>query len=109
VRSIVGRFLEHSRVYYFLNDGKEEVWLASADWMERNFHRRVEVAFPVISAPLRERIMKEAIDLCLKDNAQAWQLQADGTYGRVPPAEAGALSAQEQLLREYADVPALVS
>lgn len=105
VRSIVGRFLEHARVYYFLNDGKDEVWLASADWMERNFHRRVEVAFPVTQAPLRERIVKEALDAYLADNAQAWQLQPDGGYVRVAAAEGACMSAQDMLLKQYADVP----
>ncbi|MEZ5651376.1 MAG: polyphosphate kinase 1 [Burkholderiaceae bacterium] len=82
VRSVVGRFLEHSRVYYFLNDGARDVWLASADWMDRNLHRRVEIAFPVASAPLKRRVVEEAISVHLRDNDSAWQMQSDGSYLR---------------------------
>lgn len=82
VRSIVGRFLEHSRVYHFHNDGARDVWLASADWMDRNLYRRVEVAFPVRSAALKRRVIEEAITVHLKDNDSAWQMQPDGAYHR---------------------------
>src|SRR6201996_7174210 len=82
VRSVVGRFLEHSRVFYFDNGGEPEMFCASADWMERNFFRRVEVAFPIQREWHRERILRD-LDLCLRDNVQAWILQSDGTYKRV--------------------------
>ncbi|MDY0273780.1 MAG: polyphosphate kinase 1, partial [Advenella sp.] len=83
VRSIVGRFLEHSRVFYFYDDGKEQVYLSSADWMERNFFRRVEVAFPVLSPVLKKRVIAESFTYALKDNVLAWEQQADGNYVRV--------------------------
>jgi polyphosphate kinase len=102
VRSIIGRFLEHSRVYYFLNDGAEELYCSSADWMERNFFRRVEVAFPVERRKHRERILRD-LETYLADNLQAWELRPDGTYGRVERA-AGApgISAQQELLTLHA-------
>ena len=100
VRSIVGRFLEHTRVFYFHNDGAGQVYCASADWMERNLSRRVETAFPIDSGKLRERILDE-LELYLNDNTQAWLLQADGSY---IPAAAGAepRSAQRELLERFA-------
>jgi len=83
VRSIVGRFLEHSRVFYFHADGEETVYLSSADWMDRNFFRRVEVAFPVHDKALKKRVIDEAFTFALRDNQLAWQQQPDGTYTRV--------------------------
>lgn len=83
VRSIVGRFLEHSRVFYFYADGAETVYLSSADWMDRNFFRRVEIAFPVYDKTLRKRVIDEAFTYALRDGQLAWQQQADGTYARV--------------------------
>jgi len=82
VRSIVGRFLEHSRVYWFLNNGEELFYLASADLMERNLDRRVETGFPVEGKKLQGRLKKE-LDLYLSDNASAWVLQPDGRYLRT--------------------------
>jgi len=105
VRSIVGRFLEHTRAYGFLNDGNEEIWLASADWMDRNFYRRVEVAFPIDDASLQSRVVEEALELYLIDNAQAWELCADGSYIRVARGNAAPLSAQAILLKQLADAP----
>lgn len=83
VRSIVGRFLEHSRVFYFYADGAETVYLSSADWMDRNFFRRVEIAFPIYDKPLKKRVIDEAFTFALRDNQLAWQQQADGDYVRV--------------------------
>jgi polyphosphate kinase len=100
VRSIVGRFLEHSRVYYFWNGGDDELYCASADWMERNFFRRVEVAFPIERRKHRERILRD-LDVYLADNVQAWELRSDGTYARVTTS-AVPISAQQQLLEAYA-------
>ena len=82
VRSIVGRFLEHSRVFVFHNDGDPAVWLASADWMDRNLLRRVEVAFPVRNPKLRERVIAEAITVHLGDNSGAWLMDGEGNYQR---------------------------
>ena len=87
VRSVMGRFLEHPRVYYFLNGGDEEFYCSSADWMPRNFFRRVEVAFPILDKELRERLRREAFDLYLQDNTQAWVLNAAGEYTRIEPQE----------------------
>ncbi|HYD96366.1 MAG TPA: polyphosphate kinase 1 [Noviherbaspirillum sp.] len=82
VRSIVGRFLEHSRIYYFRNDLAHDVYLASADWMNRNLFRRVEVAFPVLDRTLKKRVINEGLNPYLKDNMNAWELDADGRYHR---------------------------
>ena len=104
VRSIVGRFLEHSRVYYFHANGEEHIFCSSADWMDRNFFRRVEVCFPVLSENLKARVISD-LDLCLSDNCQAWELQADGGYRLVRPAPGEEpRSAQGQLLRQLAEV-----
>ena len=83
VRSIVGRFLEHSRVFYFYADGDEPVYLSSADWMDRNFFRRVEVAFPVRDKALKKRVIDEAFTYAWRDNQLAWEELPDGTYARV--------------------------
>ncbi|AWB35314.1 polyphosphate kinase 1 [Orrella marina] len=83
VRSIIGRFLEHSRVFYFYAGGKERVYLSSADWMDRNFFRRVELAFPVLNPALKKRVINEAFTLALRDNVRAWVQQSDGTYSKV--------------------------
>ncbi len=106
VRSIVGRFLEHSRIFYFANGGQEEVYLASADWMPRNLYERVEVMFPLRDTLLRERVRHEVLDSYLADNLKARILRKDGTYvrswqaegKRKPPGEALAFSAQDFLL-----------
>lgn len=78
--SIVGRFLEHSRVFYFYNEGKETVYLSSADWMDRNFFRRVEIACPVKDSGLKKRVINEAFTLAFKDNQLAWKGLPDGQY-----------------------------
>jgi polyphosphate kinase len=83
VRSIIGRFLEHSRVFYFYAKGKEKVYLSSADWMDRNFFRRVELAFPVLDTTLKRRVIREAFTLAFKDNTRAWAQQPDGSFARV--------------------------
>ena len=102
VRSIMGRFLEHSRVYYFHNDGADELYCASADWMERNFFRRVEVAFPVERPKLRERILRD-LETWLADNTNAWLLLPDGTYVRSEPGQEPPFSSQQALLERHAD------
>jgi polyphosphate kinase len=83
VRSIVGRFLEHSRIFYFLNGGAEEIYTGSADWMPRNLYERVEVLTPVRDTLLRERIRREILEAYLADNIKARCLQSDGSYLRV--------------------------
>jgi polyphosphate kinase len=83
VRSIVGRFLEHSRVYYFRNGGQEDLYLGSADLMQRNLDRRVETVFPILDPELRRRVKVEVLDLGMADNAKARELQSDGAYAFV--------------------------
>jgi len=103
VRSIVGRFLEHTRVYYFENGGKPEVFCASADWMERNLFHRVETAFPIENKRLKQRVIDD-LHSYLRDNTQAWLLQSDGSYRRLTPAEGETpFSAQRSLLERYAE------
>jgi polyphosphate kinase len=99
VRSIVGRFLEHSRVYWFGNDGEPELYCASADWLERNLMRRVETCFPILDPALADRVKHEALDNYLADNTNAWLLGPDGHYARASP-QGGAMphSAQASLL-----------
>jgi polyphosphate kinase len=103
VRSVIGRFLEHSRVYWFENGGEPELYLASADWMERNFFRRVEIAFPVLRKELRNRIYKD-LETYLADNTNAWELRPDGTYARVAAGNASASDAQALLLEHFAGI-----
>lgn len=110
VISIVGRFLEHSRIFYFANDGAPEVLLGSADWMPRNFYRRVEVAFPLLSPPLRDEVIHEILPAFLSDRVKARELQPDGSYTRLKPAP-GEKPRQAQLYfreraRRRSDVPA---
>jgi len=100
-RSIIGRFLEHHREFYFYNGGDAEVWLSSADWMERNLHRRVEVAFPVLDKKIREHLISE-LENYVADTAQAWVLQTDGTYIHAECAQE-AKGIQQQLLEELAN------
>src|SRR4051812_27077567 len=85
VISIVGRFLEHSRIYYFENAGTPEIYLSSADWMPRNFLRRIEVAYPLESPPLREQMIKEVLPRFLNDRVKSRELQPDGSYRRLKP------------------------
>jgi polyphosphate kinase len=99
VRSIVGRFLEHSRIFYFRAGGADIVFCSSADWMARNFFRRTESAFPLDSTPLRNRVVGEGLTVYLADDAQAWTLDADGTYMRVPPRGEAPFCAQELLMQ----------
>jgi polyphosphate kinase len=82
VRSIIGRFLEHHRIFYFHAGGKENVYLSSADWMERNFFRRIELAFPVLDRKLKRRVISEGLQAYLTDNVQAWEMKANGSYLR---------------------------
>jgi polyphosphate kinase len=92
VRSIIGRFLEHSRIFHFAS-GREnpidgQFYIGSADWMQRNLSSRIEVITPVESRPARERLW-EVLDAALKDQRQAWQLDASGNYEQLVPADAG--------------------
>jgi len=104
VRSIVGRFLEHSRVFLFQNDGAEDVYLASADWMDRNFFRRIELAFPVLDSALKARVIREGLQACLEDGVQAWIMNSEGGYERPSGRKGRQRPAQEELLRSLAPV-----
>jgi polyphosphate kinase len=98
VRSVIGRFLEHSRIFYFLNSGEENLYLSSADWMGRNFFGRIELCFPVLDRRLKERVIQEGLKPYLSDNSQVWEMDPEGNYrrkksrGRIPR------SAQDYLL-----------
>lgn len=105
VRSVIGRFLEHTRVFYFHNDGAERVYLSSADWMGRNFFGRVEVCFPVLDANLRQRVIAEGLQPYLEDNTRAWVMGEDGQYVCQTPARAKPFGAQDQLLDMLAHKP----
>ncbi len=105
VRSIVGRFLEHSRVYYFENAGTHEIYCGSADWMDRNLFRRIEVAFPVEAPELQARVAED-LNLYLRDDTQAWVLDSEGRYARANGADQ--VSAQALLLSLYDERVALV-
>jgi polyphosphate kinase len=96
-RSIVGRFLEHSRVYYFYNDGNEEFYCSSADWMERNMFRRNESCFEIRQKAMKEKI-RQHLELFLSDNCQAWVMKGDGSYERLHPGKAERISAQDTFL-----------
>jgi polyphosphate kinase len=102
VRSIVGRFLEHSRIFYFFHGGEELIYLSSADWMGRNFFRRIEVAFPVLDKDLKQRVIHEGLLSYLKDNTHAWVLREDGTYLRCRAKGRKPRAAQDLLLKELA-------
>ena len=106
VRSIVGRFLEHSRVFHFENGGAPEMYCASADWMERNFFRRVEVAFPIRRDVHRARILND-LETYLADDTQSWDLGRDGMYSKVETSKDSAVNSQSQLLAKYAAGPTI--
>ncbi len=99
VRSIIGRFLEHTRVYAFANDGNWEVYAASADLMDRNMFRRVETCFPIEDKKLHDRVLND-MDMYLKDNAQSWLLEADGQYRPLTPGDTEIFQVQNELLKQ---------
>lgn len=101
VRSVVGRFLEHSRVYYFLNDGKEEFYCSSADLMYRNMFRRNESCFEIRQKRMKDQIRRD-LELFLADNCQAWELKGDGSYKRLSPGKGDRVCAQESFLENLA-------
>ena len=104
VRSVLGRFLEHSRVYHFNNGGQTETWAASADWMERNLFQRVETCFPITQKRDAERVFRESIVLAFEDNVQAWELHGDGRYRLLrPDPERTPVSVQEALIQKALD------
>jgi polyphosphate kinase len=86
VRSIIGRFLEHTRIFEFKGGGQTRVYLSSADWMDRNFFRRIELCFPLLDAKVKRRAVAEGLKPYLDDNVQAWDMQPDGTFKRAKKA-----------------------
>lgn len=98
VRSIIGRFLEHHRVFYFFAGGKEHVYLSSADWMDRNFFKRIELAFPVLDPKLKKRVITEGLKFYLADNQQGWDMNSDGIYQRRRSPRAKPHNAQGELM-----------
>ena len=98
VRSIVDRFLEHSRIFYFENGGNAEIWAGSADWMPRNFFRRIEAVFPIEDARLRQRVKEDLLAILLADNVKAWRLKPDGTYERVKTSARAPMRSQVEFM-----------
>jgi len=102
VRSVIGRFLEHTRIFYFRNNLKHNVYLASADWMDRNFFRRIEVCFPVLDKKLKKRVIDEGLKIYLQDNCQAWDMDSEGHYRHKKSPKAVQKCAQNMLLQQLA-------
>jgi polyphosphate kinase len=98
VRSIIGRFLEHHRIFYFLAGGKETVYLSSADWMERNFFKRIELAFPILDPKLKKRVITEGLKFYLADNQQGWDMNGQGAYQRRRSSRSKPHNAQGELM-----------
>ncbi|WP_075257346.1 polyphosphate kinase 1 [Herbaspirillum camelliae] len=106
VRSIIGRYLEHSRIYYFRNDLAHDVYLASADWMNRNLFRRIEVAFPVLDKSLKKRVISEGLNPYLKDNTHSWHLDINGVYTQKKPRSRQQTFNAQQYLMNTLGIPA---
>jgi polyphosphate kinase len=109
VRSIVGRFLEHPRIFYFRDDRAHSIWLSSADWMARNFFKRIEICVPVLDPAAKRRIMREGLRSYLRDNTQCWMMDKEGAYKRRTPGRGRPFSAQAFLLNEISVAPPSVS
>ncbi|NKB66562.1 MAG: polyphosphate kinase 1 [Candidatus Latescibacteria bacterium] len=102
VYSIIGRYLEHSRIYYFANGDEMEIWAGSADWMNRNLRGRVEVVFPIEAPKLKKRVFSEILELCLQDRTKARQMQTDGTYIKRSPKEGESIVCMQEGLMQLA-------
>ncbi len=105
VRSIIGRFLEHTRIFYFRNGGKGDIYLASADWMDRNFFRRIEACFPILDKKLKKRVLDEGLNIYLKDNRQAWEMDCNGFWHRKKPTRSKSVNAQVELAALLGQMP----
>jgi polyphosphate kinase len=105
VRSIIGRFLEHTRIFHFRHGGESTVYLSSADWMDRNFFRRIELCFPLLDQKLKRRVIREGLKPYLEDNVQAWDMAPDGTFHRARRGRGEAHCAQVELLKLLAKPP----
>ncbi len=108
VLSVVGRFLEHHRIFHFHAGGALETWCSSADWMPRNFFRRVEVAFPILNKKAKKRVIQEGLTTLLRDNCQAWEMNSDGTYTRRKPGAGEDRHAGQEELLELLATPHIV-
>ena len=105
VRSIIGRFLEHHRIFYFASTGN--TYISSADWMDRNFFRRIEVCAPILDPKLKKRVVDEGLRKYLDDNVEAWEMDSNGRYLRCKPGKSEPRCAQLELLKELGSpVPA---
>jgi polyphosphate kinase len=98
VHATIDRFLEHARIFYFKNGGQEEVFCSSADWMPRNFRRRVEVMYPILDNTLQRRVVDEILGTMQNDNLKGWRLRPDGTYQRVKPTGSEPLRSQQRFM-----------
>ncbi|MHB8354147.1 MAG: polyphosphate kinase 1 [Burkholderiales bacterium] len=105
VFSIIGRFLEHHRVFYFHNDGADDVFISSADWMERNFFRRIEACIPILDPGIKRRMMVEGLRPYLRDNVQSWEMNSQGEYRRRSARNGRHFSAHDFLLERFAQPP----
>lgn len=99
VRSIIGRFLEHHRIYYFYANGQEKTYLSSADWMDRNLYRRVEIAFPILDPVIKSRVIIEGLKLLLQDNQAAWIMHSQGHYVKIKTRSKNPFVSQEELIK----------
>lgn len=105
VRSIIGRFLEHTRIFYFSNNLSHDIYLSSADWMDRNFFRRIEVCFPILDKKIKKRVLEEGLKIYLQDNVQAWEMDANGHYrAKIPRRSTQKRCAQSMLLQQLANL-----
>jgi len=104
VRSVIGRFLEHTRIFFFSNNLANDVYLSSADWMDRNFFRRIEVCFPILDKKLKKRVIDEGLKTYLSDNYQAWIMDANGHYELMPSRSVTSKCAQMLLLQELSNL-----
>jgi polyphosphate kinase len=104
VRSVIGRFLEHTRIFYFSNNLANDVYLSSADWMDRNFFRRIEVCFPILDKKLKKRVIDEGLKAYLHDNHQAWIMDSDGHYKLNTSRRGAPKCAQLKLLNELSNL-----
>jgi polyphosphate kinase len=98
VHAIVDRFLEHARIFHFKNGGNDEVYCSSADWMPRNFRRRVEVMYPILDEALKRRLTDEILATMRRDNVKAWSLRSDGSYARVLPSNDETVRSQQRFM-----------
>jgi polyphosphate kinase len=105
VRSVIGRFLEHTRIFYFRNNLAHDVYLSSADWMDRNFFRRIEACFPLLDAKLKKRVIDEGLKTYLQDNCQAWDMDSNGGWHLKTTRSATPKCAQSLLLGSLAGKP----